>query len=153
MSRYTAGFGGILFERIGAIRVLVDGELQHEFDLALELRDIEFNDAFGYSPREERPGIFQRWKRFAYKGRVTLGLPVLPPGDSRPKPQRLSSDAGTMDEGLDYSQHQMGAAHSNRGQSDCKSQHANRETGRKHNIFTSWYRALRIRHRAFNSLK
>lgn len=79
MGYHTAAFGGIVFERIGTIRLMLDGEVREEWDLAKLFSSIRFNDSFGHiQPRERRPEMFKKWKARAYKTRIELGLPVIP---------------------------------------------------------------------------
>jgi hypothetical protein len=77
MSYHTAEWGGLIYERIGKIKVLLDGELRKEWDLAKELATVKFDDSFGNHPREKRPEVFRRWKLNAYRTRVKTGLPVM----------------------------------------------------------------------------
>ena len=78
MSYHTATWGVLIYERIGKIKVLLDGELRKEWDLAKELAAVKFNDSFGRYPREQRPEVFRKWKLKAYRARIKLGLPVIP---------------------------------------------------------------------------
>ena len=78
MSYHSASYGALLYERIGCIKVLMDGELHEEWDLAQCLADVKFNDSFGRCPRETRREVFSRWKLQAYQTRIELGLPVMP---------------------------------------------------------------------------
>lgn len=78
MGYHTAQFGGILFERVGTVRLVLDGEVLDEWDLAKLLGTVCFHDSFENFPRERRPDIFKKWKASAYKTRVQLGLPVVP---------------------------------------------------------------------------
>lgn len=85
MDYHTADKGRILYERIGTIRILRDGELQTELDMARQLRDIEFDNSFGdIVPCERRPEYFKNWKIQTYETRVRLGLSVLPVDENRP---------------------------------------------------------------------
>lgn len=77
MSYHFASYGGILYERIGEIVIMVDGEMYREWDLAKHLFELKFNDSFGEQPREKRLATFQKWKMDAYKSRVRFGLPVI----------------------------------------------------------------------------
>jgi hypothetical protein len=70
MCYHTAAFGGVLFERIGTIRLMMDGELCEEWNLAKLLASVRFSDSFGQVPREQRPEVFKRWKAKAYKTRI-----------------------------------------------------------------------------------
>jgi hypothetical protein len=76
MSPHTAIFGGILLERIGAVRFLLDGMLFEEIDLASILARVEFQNSFREYPEETRPAVFKQWKRRAYDTRKMLRLPV-----------------------------------------------------------------------------
>jgi hypothetical protein len=78
MSYHTASYGALLYERIGNIKVLMDGELQKEWDLARRLADVSFNDSFGNFPQQKRRGVFAKWKLKAYQARSKLGLPGVP---------------------------------------------------------------------------
>jgi hypothetical protein len=77
MGNATASYGSLVYERVGSIKVLMDGELHKEWDLAKCLNDVQFNNSFGNYPREKRTGVFRKWKRNAYKARVEFGLPVI----------------------------------------------------------------------------
>ncbi|KAF4636657.1 hypothetical protein G7Y89_g1422 [Cudoniella acicularis] len=81
MRDYTTCHGGILYERIGTLKLLLDGELRREWDMAKELKNIRLNDSFSVIPREERPETFRKWKANAYKLRTELGLPTIPISD------------------------------------------------------------------------
>jgi hypothetical protein len=91
MSYHTASWGGLLYERIGKIKVLLDGELRKEWDLAKELSAVEFDNSFGYYPPEQRPEIFRKWKLKAYRTRIELGLPVIPLKDGKKEAGNSSS--------------------------------------------------------------
>ena len=77
MSYASAEWGVLIYERIGKIKVLLDGELRKEWDLAKELATVKFDDSFGNHAREKRPEVFRRWKLNAYRTRVKMDLPVL----------------------------------------------------------------------------
>lgn len=77
MNYHTARLGGLLYERIGRIRIMVDGEVKQEWDLAKELAKLEFRDCFGELERAKRPARFKAWKADAYKIRAELGLPII----------------------------------------------------------------------------
>jgi hypothetical protein len=83
MSYHSASYGTLLYERIGSIKVLMDGELHEEWDLAKCLADVKFNDSFGHRPRETRREVFSRWKLQAHQTRIELGLPVTPLKDEK----------------------------------------------------------------------
>lgn len=78
LSAKTAKYGRILFERIGKIRITLDGELYAEIDLAERLEKAFFNGGFwewGYLLREHG---FKVWKFETRKKRRDLGLSVHP---------------------------------------------------------------------------
>jgi hypothetical protein len=78
MCCHTAEFGGILFERIGTIKLMLDGEIHQEWELAKLLASVRFSDSFGNVPRESRVEVFEEWKTGTYKKRIHFGLPVIP---------------------------------------------------------------------------
>ena len=69
MTSSTASFGTILYERVGKIRILYNGEIRNEWDLAVLLSEVD-----NFSTRY----YFNEWKIKTYNLRVELGLPVLP---------------------------------------------------------------------------
>ena len=71
-------FGELLYERIGSIKLMLDGEVRFERDLSKELMSVQFKDAVGNVPPGPCPEPFKQWKRKAYNMRIQLGLPVLP---------------------------------------------------------------------------
>jgi len=85
MDYHTAGYGMIIYERIGTIQICVNGVLNKEFDLGKMLADLRFGeqtDTFGNIwPREERLPYFWRWKKAALRKRREAGLPVIDPED------------------------------------------------------------------------
>jgi len=93
MSRSAAAFGALLYERIGNIKVLMDGEPHKEWDLAKCLDEVQFSDSFSNYPREKRRQVFQKWKRDAYKARVEFGLPVITPENKGKGKVRSTSSA------------------------------------------------------------
>ena len=80
MGYHTASAGAIMYERIGTIRICVDGELRHEYGLGEYLARLRFTDAgqtFGnVYPRENRLPFFWQWKKKALKMRKEAGLPI-----------------------------------------------------------------------------
>ncbi|KAF2815316.1 uncharacterized protein BDZ99DRAFT_459222 [Mytilinidion resinicola] len=76
MSCDSARYGAILFERVGTIRVMVDGEVFKEWKLATLLA------AF---PPDGPPSTFERgtladfksWREETYAAREKAGLPVI----------------------------------------------------------------------------
>lgn len=83
MGYHTAEYGRLLFERVGHIRLFLDGTLRKEIDLAELLEERSFDDSFGNYPREERETVFKAWKVEARKTRIALGLKVLPLDDEK----------------------------------------------------------------------
>lgn len=83
MSYHTAAYGKILYERIGALRVVVDGEDFGRADIAGELAGLSFDDeadTFGdVWPRENRLPTFWAWKKETLARRQELGFPVVWP--------------------------------------------------------------------------
>ncbi|KAE9365073.1 hypothetical protein N431DRAFT_430617 [Stipitochalara longipes BDJ] len=72
-------YGCLVYERIGTIKVLVDGEpfseVRAEWDLAEDLAKMRYNDRHR---RNEEREEFMRWKERAHDLRVEFGLPVKP---------------------------------------------------------------------------
>lgn len=69
MSYHTSEFGQPLYEHIGTIRKLVDGQLYHEFDLAAWLARLRFTDPtsmMGHLPSNDRQSGFWKWKKRHY---------------------------------------------------------------------------------------
>ena len=85
MSYHTASYGMILYERIGTIRLCVDGVLRKEFDLCKMLADLRYDNpsyTFGnVYPHEARLPYFWAWKKKALVKRRETGLPVVDPED------------------------------------------------------------------------
>ncbi|MCJ1381184.1 hypothetical protein MMC17_004293 [Xylographa soralifera] len=86
MGYHTAPYGMIMYERIGTLRLCVDGVLKQKYDLCKMLADLQYNDAsetFGNIwPRENRVPFFREWKKKALVKRREAGLPVIDPEDS-----------------------------------------------------------------------
>lgn len=78
MSSHSAPYGALVYERVGSIKVLMDGEVRKEWDLATCLAELQFNNSFGNYPREQRQQVFAKWKLKAHQTRVEFGLPVIP---------------------------------------------------------------------------
>lgn len=73
----VAEYGRIIYERIGRIQILVNGEVLHEFDLSKQLADMSFeypNDTFANLTEHERIPFFQAWKRQTTQCRREWGL-------------------------------------------------------------------------------
>lgn len=77
MHYYTLYLGGILYEHIGVIRVLVDGNFHQEFDLAKKLAPMKWDCRVATLTREDRREYFWRWKRDAQRTREKMGFPVI----------------------------------------------------------------------------
>jgi hypothetical protein len=80
MNYDTAEYGGILYERIGTIRISVNGEQQDVFDMGEILSKLSYHDhrlTFGHiCDHRQRLPAFWEWKNEAYKKREERGLPV-----------------------------------------------------------------------------
>ncbi|KAI9836027.1 MAG: hypothetical protein M1819_001638 [Sarea resinae] len=78
MGYHTAVYGAVLYERIGRIRITVDGTLKREMDLGAILSALSFNgpsETFGHVwPREQRVPMFWRWKKDVLTKRGELGF-------------------------------------------------------------------------------
>lgn len=91
MKRDFAHYGGLIYDRIGSIKVLVDGAPLRiseffggpaEWDIADRLVKFKYFEGFGdYSssyPENNRRAAYDQWLKETYKTRVELGLPVRP---------------------------------------------------------------------------
>ncbi|KGO69841.1 hypothetical protein PITC_043040 [Penicillium italicum] len=84
MSYHTSKFGQPLYEHIGTIRMLVDGQLHCELDLAAWLAGLRFTDptsTMGHLPTDDRLSEFWKWKKETLLRREAQGLPVIWPSD------------------------------------------------------------------------
>ncbi|OGM41681.1 hypothetical protein ABOM_009960 [Aspergillus bombycis] len=84
MTYHTAEYGKILYERIGAIKVLVNGERNAEIDLADSLTRLDFSsgrDIFGYVTTERELSAYREWKKETLARREQLGFRVMWPQD------------------------------------------------------------------------
>ena len=80
MNNYTAGYGGVLYECFGSIRVCVDGVVWHEWELAGILEGLGCqSNPYMKAPRRERREEFEEWKEEALRMRAERGLPVVWP--------------------------------------------------------------------------
>ncbi|KAJ7269280.1 hypothetical protein B0H12DRAFT_1094994 [Mycena haematopus] len=77
MDFQTMDYGGIFYERIGEIAVLVDGKEKTVFKLGDMLSELPKGDPWGFSIRELRKERFGKWKEQTIKGRMEAGLPVV----------------------------------------------------------------------------
>ncbi|GAQ09777.1 hypothetical protein ALT_7098 [Aspergillus lentulus] len=80
MSYHTSQYGQPLYEHIGTIRMLVDGQLHHEFDLAAWLARLQFtdpSDTMGHLPTNDRESGFWKWKNETLLRREAQGFPVM----------------------------------------------------------------------------
>lgn len=73
----------MLYERIGKIRLFLDGNLCKEIDLAKRLRDVRLLDENLRLPPHRRTKVKfdKEWKMEAQKTRIDMGLEVVPFGD------------------------------------------------------------------------
>lgn len=84
MSYHTARYGQPLYEHIGTIRMLVDGQLVDELDLAAWLARLHFTDpgdTMGHLVREQRLSSFEEWKTETWSLRKERELSVIWPSD------------------------------------------------------------------------
>ncbi|KGO67446.1 hypothetical protein PEX1_024970 [Penicillium expansum] len=84
MSYHTSEFGEPLYERVGTIRMLVDGQLYREFDLAAWLARLRFTNPtsmMGHLPTDDRQPGFWKWKKETLLRREAQGFPVIWPLD------------------------------------------------------------------------
>ncbi|KAJ9489101.1 hypothetical protein VN97_g4161 [Penicillium thymicola] len=84
MDYHTSEFGQPLYEHIGTIRMLVDGQLYHEFDLAAWLARLRFTDPtsmMGHLPTNDRQSGFWKWKKETLLRREAQGFPGIWPSD------------------------------------------------------------------------
>jgi hypothetical protein len=83
LESYTANYGRLLNERIGTIKVRLDGELRKEWNIGNLLATLRRNrlvGTFAYPkplPRDHRK-LFKNWRRNVYNSRNKLGLPTMP---------------------------------------------------------------------------
>lgn len=77
MSYHTLYLGDILYEHIGVIRVLVDGRVYEEFNLAERLAPMKWDCPIAALSRAQRREFFLRWKRNAQRTRQKMGFPVI----------------------------------------------------------------------------
>ena len=66
----------MLYEHIAVVRILADGELMGEFNLAELFSKLEFNNSFGNVIREYRLATWQQWIKRTENTRKELGLGV-----------------------------------------------------------------------------
>lgn len=84
MSWHYSKYGQPLYEHIGTIRMLVDGQLHYEFDLAAWLARLRFTDPgkmMYHLPSNDRESGFWKWKKEALSRREAQGFPVKKPSD------------------------------------------------------------------------
>jgi hypothetical protein len=74
---YPMSYGAILCERVGLVKLMIDGQVYREFDLAVFLASIR--------PAQD-PQLFKQWKENVYKKRVEHGLPVVPENEVEAMP-------------------------------------------------------------------
>jgi hypothetical protein len=76
LSQYPTSYGAMLYERVGVVKLMIDGQDYRELDLAIVLASMRANDGDSAAARD--PKLFKRWKENAYKKRVEHGLPIVP---------------------------------------------------------------------------
>lgn len=81
MGYHELYYGGVLYEHIGTIRILVEGTLYETFDLAKKLASLRFDCDQSVFTRKDREIYFWKWKKTALKKRLDAGLPVVWPDD------------------------------------------------------------------------
>ncbi|KAJ5497416.1 hypothetical protein N7463_009403 [Penicillium fimorum] len=84
MSYHAAMYGACIYEKIGAISMLVDGQLWNTTDLADQLARLHFDrpaDTMGHLTSETRLAEFWKWKKATLLKREALGFPVVWPQD------------------------------------------------------------------------
>ncbi|KAF7337650.1 hypothetical protein MSAN_02238300 [Mycena sanguinolenta] len=79
MDYTTMDYGGIFYERIGEIVVLLDGEEKAVFNLGAMLSELPKGDPWGFTIRELRKERFGKWKERTIKERLEAGLLVVNP--------------------------------------------------------------------------
>ncbi|KUL85782.1 hypothetical protein ZTR_07396 [Talaromyces verruculosus] len=97
MSYITSAYGKPLYEQIGTIRMLVDGQLQCEFDLAAWLDGLRFtnpSDTMGHLPTDERVPGFWKWKRETMLRREAQGFPVKQPSNDEIGQREIEESVG-----------------------------------------------------------
>ncbi|RLL95785.1 hypothetical protein CFD26_103904 [Aspergillus turcosus] len=75
MGYHTSAFGKPIYEHIGTIRMLVDGQLHYEFDLAACLARLRFTDP-GILTNDRESGLW-KWKKETLLRREAQGFPVM----------------------------------------------------------------------------
>lgn len=86
MSFHTFSCGMPLYERIGTIRMLVDGEVHCEFDLAALLDGLRVtgpHSRTGHLSMDEREAGFAKWKKETLIRREAQGFPVKQTSDDK----------------------------------------------------------------------
>lgn len=79
MGYYTANYGMLLYERVGTIKITLEGNEFAGFNLGNRLNEVKFANSFGgILPRKEREPAFKGWKSGAFNDRVELELPTVP---------------------------------------------------------------------------
>jgi len=72
-----AMFGAIIYERVGVIKFLLDGQVTEEIDVATWFPKVKFWDSFSQLPRRDRKARFEEWKKDVPRRRILAGLPVV----------------------------------------------------------------------------
>ncbi|PMD35981.1 hypothetical protein L207DRAFT_98691 [Hyaloscypha variabilis F] len=91
----TAKYGTLLYERIGKIKVLMDGELHKEWNLAKQLVKVPLDGLFGNYAQLGRQALFARWKQSVLQSRVELevDLPIVSPEKGKRGGNRSSASS------------------------------------------------------------
>ncbi|KAJ6520290.1 hypothetical protein C8R45DRAFT_1205293 [Mycena sanguinolenta] len=89
MDYKTMEYGGIFYERIGEIAVLLDGEEKAAFKLGEMLSELPKGDPWGFTIRERRQEWFGKWKERTIKERLEAAR--LRVGDALPSDLGLGS--------------------------------------------------------------
>jgi hypothetical protein len=79
---HTAEYGRMLYERIGTIKVYLDGELLKEWNIGNLLATLKlgrFIGTFEYPkpPQRNHKKLFRQWRKNAYNSRKQFGLPAM----------------------------------------------------------------------------
>ncbi|KAE8376016.1 hypothetical protein BDV26DRAFT_248101 [Aspergillus bertholletiae] len=91
MGYHVSWYGMPLYENIGTIQLLVDGQLQFEIDLASRLAGLRFTSPsgmMGHLPTGERETGFWKWKRETLLRREAQGFPVVWPSEDEGRNER-----------------------------------------------------------------
>ncbi|GLI79351.1 hypothetical protein PoHVEF18_007682 [Penicillium ochrochloron] len=99
MSYHTSSYGMPLYEQIGTIRILVDGQLHTEFDLAARLAGLRFtgpHSTMGHLSSDQREAGCAKWKEQTLRRREAQGFPVKEAASDDEQGWGESTDAGMI---------------------------------------------------------